>query len=218
MPATSVDLIDLVYTGNLVTWIKNVVEEKVAFDYSALLEELAGIREKEGYRKSDGAFGPAAVDLMSERQFKFTDALQHRGIAVERIDYRQTYVSRPVEKDVIYDEQSPLSVGPVLAFLLGRLAERGKAGSSKPEVLVVTGSFDVYHPLRQFVDICDGRAGIVYFKQLLDPRWSQVWEEESSIEFYDITAASESILGVDLNKILAKGRRRSESTIGFDDF
>ncbi|MCA9307638.1 MAG: hypothetical protein KDA16_13995 [Phycisphaerales bacterium] len=213
MSATSVDLIDLVYTGSLVTWIKEVVEEKVAFNYTVLLEELARLREERGYRKSDGAFAPAAVDLMSERQFKFTDALQHRGIAVERIDYRQTYVSRTVEKDVIYQEATPLSVAPVLSFLLGRLAERGKAGDLQSEALVVTGSFDMYHPLRQLVDTCKGRAGLVYFKRLLDPRWSQVFEEDTSIEFHDITSLSEAILGVDLAKILAKKRTRSESGI-----
>jgi len=216
MAATSVDLIDLVFTGNLVNWVNDVIEERVTFDYSILLRELNYIRENNGYRRSDGVFAPAAIDLMSKRQSKFTEALHHRGIHVERIDYHHAYVSRPVEKDVIYKESTPLSVSTTLAFLLGRLAERRNTKKERPEVLIVTGAFDLYVPLRQFVEGCQGRAGIVYFRQLLDSRWKEVFNNDQPIEFYDLTPVSEEITGVDLRKILDTDQRKPEE--GFWEF
>lgn len=192
---SSIDIIDTVFTYGLVEWAKATLDQSVTFSYAELARLLAHVRQAEGFRASDAIFAPVAVDTMSDPQRRFIEALDRMGITVERVDYRHTYVSVPRTPGADRAERSVTSLTPYMAYLLGMLA-----GREAPEVLIVTGSFDLHGTLLDFVERRNGRATIAYFKRFLDQRWIQngLLEDGFPIKFVDLESQSEALLGINI--------------------
>src|SRR5262249_300443 len=158
-----------------------------------LKEILEKVREQPEFKlgKAQLELAFAAIDPHSDPQRRFLEALKGIGIEQEAIDYRHAYVSAPVPNDRA--ERPSLSLSANTAYVLGMLADR-----HNPEVVVCSPSFDLYHPLKDFVEVRNGKAVLAYFRRSLDPRWahSGLFERESPITFFDLEEFSEELLGI----------------------
>jgi hypothetical protein len=73
----------------------------------------------------------------------------------------------------------------------------------KPEVVVVTGGFEVFGPLSHFVRRTGGVAVLAFFRRFVDPRWitSGLLDPDGPVRFMDLDPHAETLLGVDLAKV-----------------
>lgn len=163
-------------------------------DYARLLSILESVRHGHGLRASEQTLAPAAIDLRSESQQRFVQAIGKLGIVVDAIDYRHTFVSAIGDDR---ESRSPATLAPYLAYIAGLIAER-----KEPELVIVSAAFDLYLPLQDFVSRRGGKVVLVFFRQFLDRRWAemaQLFAADSAIEFHDLEQDAESLLGIQLD-------------------
>ncbi len=192
---SSLNIIDTLFLFDVLGWIKEVLGQQSTFDYSESLAALEVGRRKHGFRPAEATLAVAAVDPLSEQQRRFTDALVRRKIIVQSVDYRHAYVSNPRAFLGDRPDRPISSVAAQLSYVIGLLAAR-----KDPEVVVVSGAFELFKPLSDFVQVRGGKAAIAFFRQFLDPRWGSVGLFDASfpIMWIDLGDSAESLLGVDL--------------------
>jgi hypothetical protein len=172
------------------------------FQYQPLLAQLARFRQSAVMREADLNLAPITLDLRNEKQAKFQKALEVMGIVCNPTDFRQAFVSAVG----VYAQKFPgglfPSVAPQIAYALGLLAAR-----TDTDVVIVSGSFDIYIPLQDYV-MRGGKAVVAFFKGYLDPRWEQsgVFIESSHIGFFDLEPYAEDLLGVKLQRVKTQVR------------
>jgi hypothetical protein len=184
-------------------------------NYQNLLGLLEEIRSRHGMRPAEATIASMAVDLRSDKQLRFVEALGKLGMITDPIDYRWGFVgivgSRPDEQ-----ERSVSSMAPQVAYMLGLLAGRGEVTGDKPEILVVTGVFDIYRSLLDFVQNRGGKAVLVFPRSMLDHRWS--WEglgsPDCSIGFEDLEPHAEKVFGVRLDVVEGRWRLPRSGGLG----
>jgi hypothetical protein len=193
----SLNVVDTLSIFGAVEALKDSREKPVVFSYRELLTLTEQTRKQFGLRPADATVAAVALDPSSEPQRRFVDAISNMGISVEEVDYRDSYVSLPggyVERQ----ERPVSSLSPSLAYLIGLVAER----SDKPQVVVVSGSFDLYGPLLDFVNTRGGDAVLCFFKSFLDKRWTHragVLNSDSPIRFVDLDPHGQALVGMDLS-------------------
>jgi hypothetical protein len=184
--------------------------------YQAILSVCERIRAKHSMRPADATIASMAVDLRSEKQLRFVDALKKMGITVDPIDYRWAYVGSAGNHNDDQD-RPPSSLAPQVTYILGLLAGRAEATGVKAEVLVVAGVFDIYRSLLDFVQNRGGKAVLAFPRAMLDHRWA--WQglgtAECAIEYEDLEPDAEEIFGVRLD---AQSRLQLPGTGGLASF
>ncbi len=205
---SSIDIVDGNFTFAVTDWVRSHATggvERVTFSYSELKSVLALARQGLGYRSADARLAAVSVDPANKSQQKFPEALERLDYAVERMDFRHNYVSVPAGPDADRaDRISVTSLSPSLAYVLGMLTGQSKFASLKPEVVVVTGSFDLFYPLRHFVRRTGGRVALAFFRRFLDHRWAMngLFDPDSPVGFVDLEEHSERLLGVNMASLL----------------
>lgn len=170
-------------------------------NYARAKELSARARADHGLAPAQVDIAFASIDPHSEPQRRFLDALRAIGIEQEAIDYRHaSIVSGGPERA----ERQPASLSAQISYLLGLLADRQNA-----EIVVWSPNFDLYYPLRDFVEVRSGKAVVAYFRRFLDARWAQCGLfEGKSIQFFDLEDYAEELLGIDLKQIEEKTVKR----------
>lgn len=205
---SSLNIVDGNYTFAVTEWVRSHTsgaQERSTFSYAELRGVLAAARQNLGLRPADAHVAAVSIDPANKSQQKFPDALERLDYAVERLDFRHNFVSVPAGPDADRaDRISITSLSPTLAYILGILTGQAKSAAAMPEVVVVTGSFDLFHPLHHLVRRTSGKAAIAFFRRFLDHRWAinGLFDPGSPIAFYDLEAHSEALLSVDIGKLL----------------
>ena len=144
--------------------------QRITFDYQALKDHLADLRVREHWPRSNLELALVSVDLQSEPQGRFVTAIERLGFTVDRIDFRDAFVSMPpgrLVRERDSNERSVVSVSSRIAYLAGLLARHQDA-----DLLVVSHAFELYAP---FTDLAqrwtNGRVGLAYFSSLIDFRY-----------------------------------------------
>jgi hypothetical protein len=204
LQAQHVDLIDTVSLYSLTEDLKGhgVIQQQQQLQYKPLLEALAAYRQDHALDPADLHLAPVTLDPLNEKQTRFVDALEAMGIRCNATDFRQAYLSIPG----IYGQKFPgvlvPSVATQITYALGLLAGRGKGS-----VVVVSGVFDVYIPLSDYVGR-GGKAVVAFLRRYLDPRWEQygAFGENGGIAFLDLEPYAESLLGASLQSMQPQTR------------
>jgi len=180
----------------------DLMPSSLQFQYQPLLDHLATFRQSSGMREADLNLAPVTLDLRNEKQAKFQKALEVMGIVCNPTDFRHAFVSAVG----VYAQKFPgglfPSVAPQITYALGLLVARAET-----DVVIVSGSFDIYVPLQDYV-IRGGKAVVAFFKGYLDPRWEQsgIFSESSHIAFLDLEPYAEELLGVKLQRVQTQVR------------
>ena len=191
--------------------LKDEQGKPAKINYGQAKEISRHARDKFGLEKAQLDIAYVSIDSHSEAQKRFLDALNAISIEQEPLDYRHAFVFDYRQPFVTWGtgdrgERPVVSLSAQICYLLGLLAERGDA-----EVVVWSPSFDLYHPLLDFVEVRNGKAVIAYFRPFLDPRWAQegLFDDASPIRFYDLQDHAQQLVGVDLKQIEEKTVRRA---------
>lgn len=144
--------------------------QRLTFDYQALKNQLREVRVEENWPEASLDLAFVSVDLQSESQGRFVTALERFGYTVDRIDYRDAFISLPpgrLVRDRDSSDRSVVSTSSRISYLAGLLARHPNA-----DLLVVSHAFELYAP---FVDLArrlsTGRVGLAYFGSLVDFRY-----------------------------------------------
>jgi hypothetical protein len=201
-PAPSASHVNLIDAASLFAISECLKQEgrmgdSLQFRYSPLLIQLAKYRRDVAkWPEADLNLAPVTLDLRNEKQIKFLKALDAMGITTNPTDYRQSFVSAIGIYAQDFQRGLFPSVATQLAYTLGLLA--GRKGT---DVVIVTGVFDIYVPLKDYVSTRrGGKASLAFFKRFLDPRWEQVGlvGGDSGIGFLDLEPFAEDLLGLKL--------------------
>ena len=203
-PPSHVNVIDTVSLFSVTEDLKRcgVMPSDLQFQYNPLLTQVARLRQSAGMREAELNLAPVTLDLRNEKQAKFQKALEGMGIVCNPTDFRQAFVSAIG----IFAQKYPgglfPSVATQIAYALGLLAARANT-----DVVIITGTFDIYVPLVDYVSR-GGKAVVAFFKGYLDPRWEQsgVFAEASRIGFFDLEPYAEDLLGVKLERVQSQVR------------
>jgi hypothetical protein len=191
---SSVNIIDAVALFGV---IRVLEAKRPKVDYAQLVEHLEKVRADFELPPAQVSYALAAVDRESEAQAKFLSALRERGIECEPIDFRDAFVSDPLQRPWDGETRSIQSMAARISTLVGYLAARDDA-----DVCIVSGAYDLQPALQFFVHRGHpGRAALVFFRRYLDPRWVSRGLLESpsgGIRFADLEPYAPQILGVDL--------------------
>jgi len=210
-PASSLNLVDTNQLFKVTEWARahalpGAPEKGPTLSYSELLRSVGEFRKSHGLRTPDASLAFVSMDPTNKSQQKFPEALERMGYAVERLDYRHNYVA-PIgtgSGDVDRTERpSVASLGPQLAYVLGVMTGQATASGPKPEVVLVSGGFEVFGPLSHFVRRTGGVAVLAFFRRFVDARWitSGLLDPGGPIRFMDLDPHAEALLGVDLAKV-----------------
>jgi hypothetical protein len=144
--------------------------QRLTFDYQALKEHLVELRSRERWPRATLDLALVSIDLQSESQGRFVAALERLGFTVDRIDFRDAFVSMPpgrLVRDRDSNERSVTSVSSRIAYLAGLLARHENA-----DVLVVSHAFELYAPFTDLARrLSSGHVGLAYFSGLVDFRY-----------------------------------------------
>jgi len=144
--------------------------QRLTFDYQAVKENLTEIRNRERWPRSTLDLALVSLDLQSESQGRFVAALERLGFTVDRIDFRDAFVSMPpgrLVRDRASNERSIVSMSSRIAYLAGLLARHESA-----DVLVVSHAFELYAPFTDLARrLSGGHVGLAYFSSLVDFRY-----------------------------------------------
>ncbi|MCC6496677.1 MAG: hypothetical protein IT193_10530 [Propionibacteriaceae bacterium] len=193
---SSLTIVDTLWTFSIQEYAREQAGRPVVTQFGSLGRTLDLARAERGLRPADATFALASVDEKSPSQARFTEALASLGWQVEAIDFRSTVPSTP---NVDRAERMTNTLSPSVCYLLGLTA-----GRPDPEVVVCSGSFDLFRPLMDFVVNRGGRAVLAYFFRGLDPRWlstGRLLSPASPIGWFDLEPYSSDILGVDLTRV-----------------
>lgn len=194
----SINLVDTHFLFRIADHLKSAGPEgrPLTVNYRELQRALGEARKQYGLRAVEESFAPAAIDLKSEAQQRFVEALQKVPLIVDALDFRTTFVSNPFSDTTASAVRPVASLAPYLSYVMGLAADR-----ADPQIVVVTGSFDVFLPM---LDLARrGTAVLAFFRRFLDPRWTdpeigRLFDRESTIKFFDLEAGAEAILGTTL--------------------
>lgn len=198
MPRTSsVSSVNIIDAVALFGVIRALESRRPKVDYARLVEHLESVRESFHLPPAQVSYALAAVDRASEAQSKFLNALRERGIECEPVDFRDAFVSDPLQRPWDGETRSIQSMAARISTLVGFLAAREDA-----DVCIVSGSYDLQPALQFFVHRGHpGKAALVFFRRFLDPRWMPRGLLESppaGIRYADLEPYAPQILGVDL--------------------
>ena len=156
-------------------------------DYGAL---LAAVKSRYAPQPAfEPMFAFVAIDPEHEGQRKFTTFLDKKlGFLVDETDFRDAFV-------LPNRESSYQRLSTRVTYVAGLLAHK------QPDLVVVTDAFDVYFPLVDYVQHRGGRVTLAFFRRGLEERWQRtgLFEGKSPIEFLDLSADSDAIIGTDLS-------------------
>jgi hypothetical protein len=109
-----------------------------------------------------------SVDPKSDNQGRFTTALERIGYTIDRIDFRQAFVSMPPGRHPGDEgERSIISVAPRITYLAGLLSRTPDA-----QLVVVSHSFEILPALQDLARRANkGGVGVAYFSSLIDFRF-----------------------------------------------
>jgi len=177
-------------------------------DYGYLATKvLPEVRHQFGMSKAQVTIASVTRDPHSERQGSFIESLRRTGMVVDEINFWWAWVEqigqRPEPRERV------ASLAPTIAYLLGLAAGRAEAlPDTKPEAVVVTGSFEICRSCLDFVDNRGGKLVIAFYKSFLDPRWTSegLFEEGFPIGFYNLDPESEALMGVPSPQATGPGR------------
>ena len=206
----SLNLVDTNSAFLITEWARNQIgpagqEKPPTFSYGDLLPILADFRRGAGMRPVDVSLAFVSLDPANRSQQKFPDALERFGYVVERLDFRHNFISPPNPSEVEkHEPKGVASLGPNIAYTLGLMAGQAGGSTVKPDVVLVSGGFEVYNPLLHLVRRTGGKAAVCFFRRFLDPRWitNGILDPDSPIQFWDLDPHSERVLGVSLGKLL----------------
>lgn len=180
----------------------NQDKKQLRTNYEVLNQLCRKIRKKYGMEPAEKTIFLTAVNHQNERQSKLLDALQHQGILPDAVDYRWVFVDQ-LNENRSDGDRTVSSLAFDITYDLGLLAGRceGLADSRQPQVLVVTGSFNIYRSLLDFVMKRNGKAVLAFFKTYLERRFSTygLFDENCPVKFYDLNPHSEALLGCKLD-------------------
>ena len=171
-------------------------ESKTTTNYQQLGVVLSERTAEHGADHPDLIYAPVALDPRSEAQRRFTDALRGMGVYPDGIDYRHTFVSNPGGVHGERPDRPISTLAPWIVHAIGLMSRH-----ESPIVVLVSGSFEPYYPLVDFVSKRGGKAYVAFFRRYLDVRWGQftnLLDGESPIGWLDLEPQAPRILGVDL--------------------
>jgi hypothetical protein len=169
-------------------------------DYKALRLLCGEIRRKHDMQLEAGAtIAAVAVDENSDKQRRFVDALGKMGIKTDAVKYQWAYVGQvggQLEKGELPPTQS-LAAG--VTYWMGLIAGRAEVQGVQPEMLIVTGVFDIYRSLLDFVQFRGGKAVLLFPRSMLDHRWftqGGLGTSECPIKFEDLEPYGADVFGI----------------------
>jgi len=184
-------------------------QESLRLDFSALAKTLTELRTTSGFGPADESVVFASVDPGSEAQSRLARSWESAGFRFVGLDFRDCSPSTPAGKlPTDPRERTVAAMIPQIAYAIGTLRR-----FPKPEVLVVSHAFDFSTPLGALV-ANGGRAGLCFFKSLLDRRWEVrggLLEPDSAIKFHDLEPHSKQLVGYELGTIPSTRR----TSLGF---
>jgi hypothetical protein len=129
-----------------------------------------------------------SVDPKSDNQSRFVAALERLKLTIDRVDFRQAFVSMPPGRHPGDEgDRSIISVAPRMTYLAGLLAR-----SPDAELIVVSHSFEIFGPLQDLARrTTKGLVGIAYFSSLIDFRYRatgimDATRSRTGVQFYDL--------------------------------
>lgn len=144
--------------------------QRLTFDYQALKDHLVEVRTRERWPRATLDLALVSIDLHSESQGRFVAALERLGFTIDRIDFRDAFVSLPpgrLVRERDSNERSVISMSSRIAYLGGLLARYENA-----DMLVVSHAFELYAPFTDLARrLSSGRVGLAYFSSLVDFRY-----------------------------------------------
>ena len=145
---------------------------KLTIDYAKLRECLDALRKRWEWRPASVNTILVSIDPSSEGQQRFQAMLKHSGFEIDAVHYRDTFVSPPPGRNPSEMTGKPIvSLASRIAYIAGLMARHE---GLKPELLVVSHSFELCGPLTDLAHRLsdrDGKVGLAYFGSLLDYRW-----------------------------------------------
>lgn len=176
---------------------KRFDQQRATLDYNALHRQIADIRSRDGWGPAEMDLAIVSVDPKSENQGRFIAALDRIGYTIDRVDFRQAFVSMPPGRLPGEDgERSIISVAPRITYLAGLLAR-----SPDAQLLVVSHSFEVFAALQDLARRANrGRVGIAYFSSLIDFRFRATGLLDprppvGGVRFYDLEESLPELFG-----------------------
>lgn len=152
----------------------------------------------------DKMLGFVSINPEHEGQQKFCAYLQGQGFTVIETDFRDAFIV-PDRKTEYQRLSSRLTY--VAGMLTAPYASNSEGNPIKreiPHLVIVTDAFDTYYALLDYVQNRNGRVTIVFFHSGMEERWRRagLFDEDSPIEFCDLSQYAKAIVGVDLGTSL----------------
>lgn len=196
---SSINIIDTQQIFGVLEYLKQQGKPAV-FNYKELLDLLSEVRRNRRYREPDATFAAVSRDFRSQPQERFVEALKRLQITVGSYDFRACSVSPGEKTSALEGHNQIQTLTAPISYLLGLLADR-----KDPEVVIISGSFDLFYPLIDFVTARKGKATLLFFRNFFDSRWMQKWEDfpglfnpDCPIGWGELDANSERLLGISL--------------------
>jgi hypothetical protein len=173
------------------------VSRTATFDYSAAAAFINDGCNTIGFQPPQKTLAFLTQDPTSELQSRFVTALQHRGILVEPVDFRQTTPTLPLSLEHEPHEAKINTLAPQIAYTLGLKAVE------HAEFVIVSRCFEIFGPAMDFVTNRGGKIAVAFFRRFLDSRWgiNGLFDPESPIKFIDLEIAIRPILGIELKDL-----------------
>jgi hypothetical protein len=178
--------------------------------FSELLAADGLIRSRNGLGDRTTALGYVSVDPNSEPQRRFVHAAGVAGIAVDALEFRDTFVS--IGTGSMESAGKPIStLSPPLSFALGALAAK-----PSPSAVVFSGSFELAYALGSFAGN-NGKVVLAFWRSCIDQRFfARDFFDRYDVGFVDLDSAEFGpILGLDRDVPSAPTRRKPVSSILF---
>lgn len=207
-PTTSLDIInalDLFHVTERLTSERST-ESPPRTNYQALIKLSDAWRVAHGMRPASARIALLAVDTRSEKQAKFAEALAKMGISADPMDYRWAFAGS-IEERPDKQDRSVGTLAMQITYLLGLIAGRAEVLGETPHAVIVTGVFDIYRGLLDFVQHRNGKVVLAFPKSMLDHRWNWVGlgSEECPIQFVNLEGDSLDLFGVDFPSSWPRG-------------
>jgi hypothetical protein len=205
--------------------------DRVNFDYDELKKILTDLCRSRSWRQGkksgfDQNVIMVSTDPNSEAQSRFLSALERIGFDVDRMNFREIFVSLPpgrvpptgAERVAGDRTRGLVSMAPRITYLAGLLSRYKDS-----QLLVVSHAYELFTPLHDFasrVSAGGGHVGLAYFGTLLDHRYRQTGMIEKGnadgVEFFDLDPHISKLTG---GTITTKSERApSMATTAFSKF
>lgn len=177
---------------------------KPRFDHASAI--LANIREQLGFKPTQGIYAPLPVDMRristpGTGVYEFVQDLKNGGIIPLPIDYREAYGSVPHSYEKTSANTTFQHLDALISYMIGVAVGRCTK-TVTPEILIVSGSFDLYRPLLNAT--AKGQASLAFFDGHLDGRWVRLAKilttGESPVKFVKLNVEEWFTTGVPAEK------------------